>query len=72
MSQRSDLLECKDDLEIQLKDDQGNPIGNKKYKIFLPSGEVREGTLDGSGYAKVTGVPPGRVKVAFGLKTGKK
>jgi uncharacterized Zn-binding protein involved in type VI secretion len=69
-SMRSGLLECKDDIEINLKDKDGNAIPNKKYKLFLASGEVREGTLDGSGHAKITDVPPGRVKASFGLRQG--
>lgn len=69
-SLRSGLLECKDEIEIKLKDDAGNAIPNKKYKLFLPSGEVREGTLDSSGYAKETQVPPGYVKVSFNVRKG--
>jgi uncharacterized Zn-binding protein involved in type VI secretion len=70
LSRRSNLLEAVDEIEIKLKTKDGTPVGNRKYKLFLPSGEVREGTLDGDGYAKDSSVPPGRTHVAFDLKSG--
>ena len=60
---RSGLLGLKDWIEIKLKDNDGNPIGNKKYKLFLPNGEIREGKLDSDGYAKVEDIPPGKVQI---------
>jgi type VI secretion system secreted protein VgrG len=44
-------------------DSDGNAIVNKPFKLFLSNGEVREGMLDGSGYAKVEDVPPGRIRI---------
>ncbi|MDX1740662.1 MAG: PAAR domain-containing protein [Rhodothermales bacterium] len=60
---RSGLLSLQDWVEIVLKDDDGEGIGNKDYRLHLPSGQIEEGTLDGAGVAKVSGVPPGRVRV---------
>jgi uncharacterized Zn-binding protein involved in type VI secretion len=59
----SGLLEYKDWIEIELKDDKGNAIGKKKYKLYLSNGEVRQGTVDGSGRAKEKNIPPGRVEI---------
>jgi len=65
MQKRSGLLKFKDWMEINLEDDDGTRLGDQKYRVFLPNGEVREGTLDSDGYAKVENIPPGRVEVEF-------
>lgn len=65
LKQRSGLLKFKDWMEINLEDDEGNKLGDQKYRVFLPNGEVREGNLDSDGYAKVEKIPPGRVEVEF-------
>ncbi len=67
-SKRSGMLLVTDDVEITLKDKDGNSVPDKKYKVYLPTGEVRQGRLDGSGYAKETDVPAGRVRVAFDVR----
>jgi hypothetical protein len=69
LSEQSSLLLYKDYTELIVKDDRGNTIGNKKYKAFLPSGEIKEGTLDGQGHAKIENVPPGRVNISVDLKS---
>jgi uncharacterized Zn-binding protein involved in type VI secretion len=66
---RSNLLMYKDWIDLKLKDDEGNAIGDIKYKVFLPNGEMREGTLDGQGYAKVEDIPPGKFQVKFDFKS---
>ena len=33
-------MEFKDFIRIELKDGDGNPIPNEKYKIYLPDGSV--------------------------------
>jgi uncharacterized Zn-binding protein involved in type VI secretion len=60
---RSDLLGLEDWIEIKLKDEKGKAIGNKKITVHLPNGEIRKGSLDGSGYVKIKDLPPGPVKV---------
>jgi len=65
LQKRSGLLKFKDWMEINLEDEDGTKLGNQKYRVYLPSGEVREGALDGDGYAKVENIPPGRVEVEF-------
>ena len=67
-SKRSGMLTVTDDVEITLKDKDGNAVPDKKYKLYLPTGEVRQGRLDGSGHAKETDVPAGRVRVAFDVR----
>jgi hypothetical protein len=64
----SGVLSYKDLVEITFKEEDGTPIGNKKFKLILPSGETREGTTDGNGYAKVEDVPPGKVKIQIDLR----
>jgi hypothetical protein len=56
---RSGLLGFKYWIELRLKNAQGNPIANEKYRVVFASGETREGTLDRSGYAKIKDVPCG-------------
>jgi uncharacterized Zn-binding protein involved in type VI secretion len=60
---RSGLLTYRDWIEFTFKDEQGNSLANKKYKLYLASGETREGKLDSSGHAKVKDIPPGKVKI---------
>ncbi len=62
---RSAILEYKDYIEITFKDEYGKPAKNAKYRVFLPNGEIREGTLNDNGYAKVENVPPGPWDVEF-------
>ena len=52
-------------IEIELVDEDGNPIPGEKYKIELPDGRVATGTLDGNGFARVEGFDPGECKVTF-------
>ncbi len=62
---RSDLLKYKDWVEIKLKDEEGKPIGKVKYKLILPDGEIKKGTLDSDGKLKLEDIPPGKVKIEF-------
>jgi uncharacterized Zn-binding protein involved in type VI secretion len=68
LTMRSDLLKYQDFIELKLKDDQGKPLANKKFRLYLANGEIRNGQLDGSGYAKVDKIPPGNVRVSFDVK----
>ena len=63
---RSDMLEVTDDLEISLNDEDGNPITNEDYEVYLTSGEVRKGKLDKKGKALEKDVPSNmKDKVVF-------
>ncbi len=53
-------------IEIEMKDDEGNPMGGLRYAVVLPDGStVADGTLDEKGYAKVENIDPGQCKVTF-------
>jgi hypothetical protein len=52
-------------IEIELLDEDDNPVSGKKYEIKLPDGAVAKGTLDGYGFARVEGINPGECKVCF-------
>ncbi|UCF64277.1 MAG: hypothetical protein JSW33_00175 [bacterium] len=61
----SDLLGFKDWIEIDLKNQLGQPIPNEKYELTLPDGSKREGTLDDLGTAIEKDVPPGKCTIHF-------
>jgi uncharacterized Zn-binding protein involved in type VI secretion len=63
--ERSGVLTYRDYVEIQLNDEDNNPIGNAQYQIALSTGEIRTGTLDGNGFARVNNVPPGKCNFCF-------
>lgn len=52
-------------IEIELVDEEDNPVPGEKYEIELPDGSVASGTLDGDGFARVEGFEPGQCKVCF-------
>jgi type VI secretion system secreted protein VgrG len=52
-------------IEIELVDEEGNPIPGEKYEVTVPDGRVASGTLDEKGLAKVTNIDPGECKVTF-------
>jgi type VI secretion system secreted protein VgrG len=53
-------------IEIQLNDDEGNPVPYEGYQIEMPDGSLATGSLDGKGFARVGGIDPGgNCKVTF-------
>ena len=62
---RSGLLEYKDYVEIELKDEHGDPVANEEYILYLNNGEIRKGKLDANGYKKEEDVPPCEWDIAF-------
>lgn len=52
-------------LAIDLVDEDGTPIGDVRYRVVLPNGEVREGTLDAQGHAVLEDIAAGTCKVIF-------
>lgn len=52
-------------IEIELKDDDGNPVPGERYRIKLPDGSTREGSLDANGRARADGINPGTAQVSF-------
>jgi hypothetical protein len=53
-------------IEIELVDEEGNPIPGERYEVTLPDGKrVARGTLDQNGYARIEGLDPGECKITF-------
>lgn len=61
----SGLLEFKDWIEIKLQDDEGNPIADEEYIIYLPDGTTRRGNLDAEGKVKLEDIPPGNYRIVY-------
>jgi hypothetical protein len=58
-------LKYQDYIEIELKDEEGQGVGGEKYVLYLPNGELRKGTLDGTGQKKEENIPPGTCQLRF-------
>jgi type VI secretion system secreted protein VgrG len=52
-------------IEIELLDEEGEPVPGERYRITLPDGSTVEGTLDQNGFARVDGIDPGNCEVSF-------
>jgi hypothetical protein len=63
--QESGLLTFKDYLELRMLDNDGMPVGDIGYKVHLPDGTERDGSLDSEGYSREDGIPPGMCRVEF-------
>jgi hypothetical protein len=62
---RSGILEYKDWIEIELRDQDDKGIANEEYILYLPDGAIRKGKLDGKGYKREKNIPPGKYYVKF-------
>ena len=53
-------------IEIELVDEEDNPVPGERYEITLPDGTtVARGTLDENGFARVDGIDPGECQVTY-------
>ena len=52
-------------IEIELVDEDDQPVPGEKYKVTLPDESVATGTLDGNGFARIDGIEPGTCQVTF-------
>ena len=53
-------------VEIELVDEEGNPVAGERYAVTLADGTtVAQGTLDQNGFARIEGIDPGTCKVTF-------
>ena len=53
-------------IEIEMVDEDGDPVPGQAYSITLPDGEtVAEGTLDEKGFVRIDGIDPGTCKITF-------
>jgi len=62
---RSGLLKFKDWIEIELVDEDDNPIAGVEYILYIRDGSIREGKLDGDGFAREEGLVPKDSRVIF-------
>ena len=46
-------------IEIELVDENDDPVPGEQFEVELPDGRVRRGTLDNDGFARVDGFEPG-------------
>ncbi len=52
-------------IEIELVDDDGNPVAGEAYFVELPDGSSRSGRTGGDGKARIEDVDPGTAKISF-------
>ena len=53
-------------IEIELVDEEDNPVPGEKYKVTMPDGSVAQGTLDYNGFVHIGGIKdPGTCKITF-------
>lgn len=52
-------------VEIQLKDDTGEPVANEAYVLTCPEGKVHKGTTDAGGSIKLAGIKQGDCQLEF-------
>lgn len=57
--------EPQDWLELELLDDQDQPVANEPYRVTCPDGAIREGALGKNGRARLEGITPGTCRVTF-------
>ncbi|MGD0526224.1 MAG: LysM domain-containing protein [Polyangiaceae bacterium] len=48
---------------MTLVDQDGTPVPNRAYRIVLPDGSTRDGTLDSNGAAMIQGLDPGNCQI---------
>ncbi len=65
LNQESELLVFKDWIEIELLDENGDPVAGAEYILCLADGTKIEGTLDGDGLAREEDIPPGWYWIFF-------
>jgi hypothetical protein len=46
-------------VEIEVVDAEGHPAAGARWVLTAASGPARQGTVDGQGRARITGIPPG-------------
>ena len=52
-------------VEIEMVDEQDEPVPGIAYRITLPDGAAADGTLDEKGFARVEGIEPGTCQITF-------
>ena len=52
-------------IEFRMLDEDGKPVEGVKYRVKLPDGSFKEGSLDGEGKARFEGIEPGSAEISF-------
>lgn len=52
-------------IEIELIDEEDQPVPGMPFEITLSDGSVYSGSLDHKGFYRAEGIPPGECKVSF-------
>lgn len=52
-------------IELELVDDEGEPVADIRYRIELVDGSIREGRTSPEGRVRITGIDPGTCKISF-------
>lgn len=52
-------------IEIELIDDDDQPVPGEPYEVTLPDGSLAAGTLDQNGFARIDGIDPGSCQITF-------
>lgn len=63
LRERSGVLVYRDWIEIELLDEDDNPVPNEAYKLILSTGEVRTGVLSGEGLCREDNLPFGNLEI---------
>lgn len=62
---RSGLLEYRDVIKVKLLNEDGQPVAQGDYVLYLSDGSIQQGKLDGSGSVTVDDAPIGPWSVRF-------
>jgi len=52
-------------IEIEMVDEEGNPVADESYEVTLADGSVTDGSLDDKGQARIEGLDPGNCQITF-------
>ncbi len=52
-------------IEIELVDEDEQPVPGARFELRLPDGSIREGRLNANGLARVSGIEPGTCEICF-------
>ena len=52
-------------IEVELLDEEDNPVPGERYEIKLPDDSVAKGTLDKDGFVRIDGIEPGTCEISF-------
>ena len=66
LEEKESVLEEEQDwIEIELVDEEGNPVPDELYRITLPDGVTAQGRLGSDGKVRITDMDPGTCQITF-------